>query len=234
VYGGAFAESGNTYGGYFENFSTAGTGVYSVNTAASGPTYGGTFVSWSTDGKGVYGVAHANSGATCGGYFKSKSSNGKGIYGYVSSTTGINYGVYGQTDSPAGYGVYSQGNMKVEGTLDVNGAIYQRGSALHADYVFDDGYRLESIAEHSNYMWENKHLKAIPKAKVDKSGQEIVEVGGHQKGIVEELEKAHIYIEQLNTKNLELEAKNNELALKYKLLEDRLTGLEELLNTMAK
>jgi hypothetical protein len=126
--------------------------------------------------------------------------------------------------------VYSQGNMKVVGNLDVNGAIYQRGTVLHADYVFDNDYRLESIDEHSNFMWENKHLKAIPKAEVDKDGQKIVEVGAHQKGIVEELEKAHIYIEQLNVKNKELEdrlkTENNEL-------KDRISKLEVLLNNKA-
>ena len=32
----------------------------------------------------------------------------------------------------------------------------------------------------------------------DKNGREVVEVGSHQRGIVEELEKAHIYIEQIH------------------------------------
>ena len=52
---------------------------------------------------------------------------------------------------------------------------------------------------------ENKHLKAIAKATVDADGQEIVEVGAHRKGIVEELEKAYIYIEQLHKQNKNLE-----------------------------
>ena len=47
-------------------------------------------------------------------------------------------------------------------------------------------------------MWKNKHLKAIPEAKADENGREIIEVGTHRRGIVEELEKAHIYIEQLH------------------------------------
>ncbi|MHC5145136.1 MAG: hypothetical protein ACYSOX_05875, partial [Planctomycetota bacterium] len=55
-------------------------------------------------------------------------------------------------------------------------------------------------------------------AAVDETGQEIVEVGAHRKGIVEELEKAHIYIEQLNKHNKELEA--------------RLTQLEAILSDM--
>ncbi|MFC1785977.1 hypothetical protein ACFLZA_01265 [Candidatus Neomarinimicrobiota bacterium] len=97
------------------------------------------------------------------------------------------------------------GTIVPQGSLDVNGPIYQRGGALHADYVFDDDYILESINEHSEYMWSNKHLPAIPKAQVDDDGNEIVEVGSHRKGIVEELEKAHIYIAQLEERLQEVE-----------------------------
>ncbi len=108
--------------------------------------------------------------------------------------------------------VQSNGNVGIgttspQGKLDVNGSIYQRGSSLHADYVFNPGYELESIDEHSEFMWQHKHLAAIPKAKVDGNGQEIVEVGAHRKGIVEELEKAHIYIEQLHERMKVLEEK---------------------------
>jgi len=108
------------------------------------------------------------------------------------------------------------GTQYPEGELDVNGSIYQRGSQLHADYVFEPGYTLESIDEHSEFMWQHKHLAAIPKAIVDGNGQEIVDVGAHRKGIVEELEKAHIYIEQLHER--------------IKALEERLVKLESGLN----
>lgn len=111
------------------------------------------------------------------------------------------------------------GTSSPQGTLDVNGTIYQRGNQLHADYVFEPNYSLESIEEHSKYMWENKHLKAIPKAKVDKDGQEIIEVGAHRKGIVEELEKAHIYIEQLHKQNKALETLVSELSTRIEALE---------------
>jgi hypothetical protein len=97
------------------------------------------------------------------------------------------------------------GTTSPAGKLDVNGSIFQRGSRLHADYVFEDEYKLESIKEHTDFMWKNKHLKAIPKAKVDENGMEIVEVGSHRKGIVEELEKAHIYISQLEARLAKLE-----------------------------
>ena len=50
-------------------------------------------------------------------------------------------------------------------------------------------------------MWQNKHLPAIPKMRIGDDGCEIIEIGAHQRGIVEELEKAHIYIDQLNKEN---------------------------------
>ncbi len=71
-------------------------------------------------------------------------------------------------------------------------------------------------------MWANKHLAAIPAAVTDRNGLEVIEMGAHQRGIVEELEKAHIYIEQLSRNNSELERKNKEL-------EERLVKLEALL-----
>jgi hypothetical protein len=112
--------------------------------------------------------------------------------------------------------ITSSGNVGIGttnpvGTLDVNGPIYQRGVLRHADYVYSADYKLESIEEHAKYMWENKHLKAVSGVMKDENGQEIVEVGAHQRGILEELEKAHIYIEQLSTKIKELEIKLNSL-----------------------
>jgi hypothetical protein len=105
------------------------------------------------------------------------------------------------------------GTTEPKGTLDVNGTIYQRGEKLHADYVFDPDYKLESIEEHAEYMWKNKHLKAIPKIKLDEEGREIIEIGAYRRGIVEELEKAHIYIERLHRR--------------LKILEERLAKLEK-------
>ena len=111
------------------------------------------------------------------------------------------------------------GTTEPKGTLDVNGSIYQRGKVLNADYVFEHDYQLESIRDHADFMWNNKHLKAIPKAAADKNGKEIIEIGSHQRGIVEELEKAHIYIEQLHE---QMEKQNNRMLL----LEKRLMQME--------
>jgi hypothetical protein len=100
------------------------------------------------------------------------------------------------------------------GKLDVNGTIFQRGTSLHADYVFEPAYKLESIDDHSAYMWQNKHLKAVPKAAKDEEGQEIVNWGERSRGVLEELEKAHVYIQQLNERIKTLEARLDELERK--------------------
>jgi len=105
------------------------------------------------------------------------------------------------------YGDFASNLVEINGTLDVKGPIWQRGGVLHADYVFEPGFELESIDKHSDFMWQNKHLPAIPKAMTDEKGREIVEVGAHRKGIVEELEKAHIYIDQLHKQNIALETR---------------------------
>lgn len=119
------------------------------------------------------------------------------------------------------------GTKTPQGLLDVNGAIFQRGGLLHADYVFDPSYSLESIEEHSDFMWSNRHLPAIPKASVDSNGQEIVEIGAHRRGIVEELEKAHIYIDELNERLKTKETEVAELEQRLQRLEHRLERLSE-------
>jgi hypothetical protein len=96
-----------------------------------------------------------------------------------------------------GNGNVGIGTASPGGKLDVDGSIYQRGGVLHADYVFEPDYELESIEEHADYMWQNKHLNSVPEAKIDENGQQILEIGAHRRGILEELEKAHIYIAQL-------------------------------------
>ena len=97
-------------------------------------------------------------------------------------------------------------NNAPQGALDVDGLIFHRGGVKHADYVFEDDYQLESIEDHSEFMWKEKHLPAVGPGETDDEGREYVEYGSQMRGILEELEKAHIYIEQLNSRNKSLEA----------------------------
>ena len=111
------------------------------------------------------------------------------------------------------------GTTTPAGTLDVNGTIYQRGGQLHADYVFEPDYELESIEAHSKSMWQNKHLPAVAGAKKTKDGRQVVEVGAQRRGILEELEKAHIYIDRLHERLKKQEARYEEQQARLEKLE---------------
>jgi hypothetical protein len=113
--------------------------------------------------------------------------------------------------------------LDVSGAINFSGSLLQNGEVLFSDFVFDEDYQLESIEEHADFMWNNKHLPAMLSAK------EINEAGSYdviqrREQILEELEKAHIYIDQLNNKIKNLNAKNIELEEK----------LDEILNLLEK
>ena len=78
-----------------------------------------------------------------------------------------------------------------------NGAIFQRGVQIHADYVFAPDYQLESVEEHAAFMRTEQHLKGIPQGQKDNRGNDVVEYGSLFRGLVEELEKAHMYIAEI-------------------------------------
>jgi hypothetical protein len=65
-------------------------------------------------------------------------------------------------------------------------------------YVFEPDYELESIEDHSEFMLEKGHLRAVPKATQDEKGKDVVEYGALLRGLLEELEKAHLYIASLD------------------------------------
>ncbi len=83
-------------------------------------------------------------------------------------------------------------------TIANNGRILHRGAQIHADYVFEPDYRLESIEEHTEFMLKEKHLTAVPRPQQDESGHDIVEYGSLIRGLLEELEKAHMYIAKVS------------------------------------
>jgi hypothetical protein len=94
------------------------------------------------------------------------------------------------------------------------------------DAVFAPGFEIEPIEEHAARMWEQSHLPAVGPT----SSGESLNVSEKVGGLINELEKAHIYIERLNE-----EAKLQKAALADKgqrlaELEGRLFRLEALLH----
>jgi hypothetical protein len=96
------------------------------------------------------------------------------------------------------------------GDLTIQGDLVTGGGGTcdpgPCDAVFTD-YELESIEEHAAYMWENSHLWGVGPTPEDAP----VNLSQKTTGILHELEKAHIYIEQLNSTIKELEARLEKL-----------------------
>jgi len=91
------------------------------------------------------------------------------------------------------------GNLELTGTITTTGGTCGSG----CDAVFEDGYEMPSIEEHAAEMWESGFLPNVgPTAEnapiniTDKVGR-----------MLNELEKAHIYIDQLNQENKDLQAR---------------------------
>jgi uncharacterized coiled-coil protein SlyX len=153
-------------------------------------------------------------------------SGGAGIFGLVNATDDPNN--YKVVVTPAGnVGI---GTATPGGKLDVNGTIFQRGIQIHADYVFEPAYNLESIEDHSAFMWSNKHLPAVDAKQVDEQGREVVEIGARMRGMLEEIEKAHIYISTLSDKITEKDAALAKLERQNTELAERLARIEAMLS----
>ncbi len=127
---------------------------------------------------------------------KSKATNGRLIYKNL--TDG---GVPFKLGPTAVNGLLSVGTatadvVEVRGDLDVTGILTTGGPTCSGgcDAVFDADYDLPSIEEHAKAMYANKHLPeigpTIPFAPINLSEQ--------YGKVINELEKAHIYIAQIN------------------------------------
>ena len=84
----------------------------------------------------------------------------------------------------------ANGDMVLDGTLTTGGPTCDTG----CDAVFDAGYARLSVTDHAALMWENGHLPAVgptlPGAPMN--------VSEKMGAMLNELEHAHIYIEQLH------------------------------------
>lgn len=90
------------------------------------------------------------------------------------------------------------GTASPQSQLAVNGTITAKKIQITAtgwpDYVFDEQYRLPTLAEIENYIKTNKHLPEIPAAAVvEKEGQDL---GAMNKALLQKVEELTLYIIQ--------------------------------------
>ncbi len=102
------------------------------------------------------------------------------------------------------FALTTDGNLTIAGEL-VTGTSGSCTDVSPCDGVFSPDYEVSSIEEQGAYMWENSHLPAVGPTEAG----EPINVTQKMTAILHELEKAHIYIEQLNNR---LKAGEKELA----------------------
>ncbi len=112
----------------------------------------------------------------------------------------------------------TDGNMTILGSITTTGGTCGGG----CDLVFSEDYNLPTIEEHESEMWSNRYLPAVGPT-IENAPINISDKTGR---MLNELEKAHIYIAQLNKTIKSKSSELDEMKDKYDSLEQRLSKLE--------
>lgn len=140
----------------------------------------------------------------------------------------------GNTPFRINTGAINQGLTITSTGVDVVGTLRVNGTPMNVpDFVFDPSYRLLPIEEQRQRMFSEGHLPSVPKEQLGEDGRPTIDLVAYQMGMLEELEKAHLYIGQLHTHVGELQADQassraqlEEKARQLATLEQRLEALE--------
>ncbi len=122
-------------------------------------------------------------------------------------------------DVGAGADFREELTLNQAGDLTISGEIFTSGSCSGGcDLLFDPGHRPESIEEHAASMWANRHLPAIGPTAEDGPFNLSRMTGA----MLNELEKAHIYIEELHNRLATQERHSVALAERLAALEKQI------------
>jgi hypothetical protein len=139
---------------------------------------------------------------------------GTGFFWNFAASDNNTFNINRSGNSAVEMSLNGSGNLTISGTIKTAGPTCAAG----CDAVFDADYDLPSIEDHAEAMWAKKHLPnvgpTLPNEPVDLSERYGL--------MLNELETAHIYIEQVN-------ARNDELSQTVDQLTQRLARLETLL-----
>lgn len=95
------------------------------------------------------------------------------------------------------------GTLTPQSKLAVNGTVCATkvrvaSTGCWADYVFDNGYKLRSLAEVEQYINQHRHLPEVPSAaEVEKNG---LDVGDNQATLLKKIEELTLYVIEQNKK----------------------------------
>jgi len=122
------------------------------------------------------------------------------------------------------FAIFADGDVQVLGTLTTGGPTCGTG----CDAVFEETYTLDSLAAHSDRMWELGHLPAVGPTEPHAPFNMTEKLGN----MLHELEKAHIFIDLLAYENAAKERSLDELRVRNRELESRLDRLEEMVQVL--
>ncbi len=131
------------------------------------------------------------------------------------------FGIQLQGTPGALYSITTAGDATLTGTLTTGGGVCGGG----CDRVFDADYDLPTIEEHAEAMYANRHLPNVGPT-VENAPINVSDKLGR---MLNELEKAHIYIADLNEQNKEMAVENDALAAANEALNARLDRIEQKL-----
>ncbi|MFK7937973.1 MAG: hypothetical protein AB8B82_01245 [Roseovarius sp.] len=135
-------------------------------------------------------------------------------------------GTFRVTTAPGGPGeiemiLTQDGDMTIEGELTTSGGTCGGG----CDAVFTEDYDLPSIQQHADAMWSLGHLPNVGPTLENQP----INVSDKVGRMLNELEHAHIYIDQLHTQLAEHDAEKVAMAAQIDAQADRLDALERTL-----
>lgn len=96
----------------------------------------------------------------------------------------------------------SAGNIIIPGTITTSGTC-----SVGCDRVFEPGFEIPSIQEQTRLMYANRYLPGVGPTKEG----EAMNLTEKVEGILHELEKAHIYISQLEEMHIEMQSRLDRL-----------------------
>jgi hypothetical protein len=168
----------------------------------------GTLLTTTEGGTVEYNGSHLYFTATNGGtrYQLDQQGGGGGTNYWTQSGTNISY-------SSGNVGI---GTTNPQAKLAVNGDIFSKKVKVTqtgwSDYVFEEGYKLPSLAEVEKYIQQNKHLPDVPSAAVvEKDG---LDLGDNQAVLLKKIEELTLYMIEMNKKLEKLSDENVELKKK--------------------
>lgn len=138
--------------------------------------------------------------------------NGAAYLAFDDTVRGETWGLHPLGDGSFSITKYGSGGAEVQvtglGTMILRGGLITgtAGSCTFAtpcDGLFAPDFAIESIDEHAEFMWENSYLEGVGPT----AAGEPINLTHKTTGLINELEKAHVYIEQLHKRLAEVEAK---------------------------